>query len=124
MTNRPKEVEAKLNEVSQAWFELRKDKTFGKMTLEQFTTAVKPSFEARDKIKELDIAMATAINRRNDADEASLGLVQLVVNGVRGDAEEGEDGDLFEAMGYVRKSERSSGLSRPKPTPPIPALSK
>lgn len=120
MANRPKETEDKLNEVIKAWFELRKEKSFGKMTLEEFKAKVKDSFDRRDDIKKLDIAMATAINRRNDADEISLGLVQLVVNGVKGDADEGEDGDLIEAMGYVRKSERASGLNRSK-QPPTPA---
>ncbi len=37
-----------------------------------------------------------------------------VVNGVKGDPAFGEDCDLYEAMGYVRKSERKSGLSRKK----------
>jgi len=117
MANRPKEVEDKLNEVTKAWFELRKDKSFAKMTLDEFKAKVKASFDARDNIKKLDIAMTAAINDRNDADDASMEQVQFVVNAVKGDPDEGENGDLFEAMGYVRKSERASGLSRPKPTP-------
>ena len=39
-----------------------------------------------------------------------------MVNAVKGDPDEGEDGELYEAMGYVRKSERRSGLSRGKKT--------
>lgn len=38
--------------------------------------------------------------------------VQLVVNAVRGDPDEGEDGEFYDALGYVRKSERKSGLRR------------
>jgi hypothetical protein len=38
--------------------------------------------------------------------------VQLVVNGVVGDPTFGPDSALYEAMGYVRKSERKSGLTR------------
>jgi hypothetical protein len=41
-----------------------------------------------------------------------------VVNGVKGDPAFGEDSDLYETMGYVRKSERKSGLTRKKSTPP------
>ena len=35
-----------------------------------------------------------------------------VVLGVRADPETGEDSALYEAMGYVRKSARRSGLKR------------
>ena len=35
-----------------------------------------------------------------------------VVNAVKGDLAEGENGELCEAMGYVRKSERKFGLHR------------
>jgi hypothetical protein len=39
-----------------------------------------------------------------------------VVDGVRGDKSVGGvDGSLYEAMGYVRKSERNSGLTRKTP---------
>jgi hypothetical protein len=38
-----------------------------------------------------------------------------VVNGVRADPEEGDDSALYEAMGYTRRSERKSGLTRKKP---------
>ena len=35
----------------------------------------------------------------------------LVVYGVMGNPAYGPDSDLYEAMGYVRKSERKSGLT-------------
>jgi hypothetical protein len=55
-----------------------------------------------------------AQNKRDVADKASVAAIQLVVNAVKGDPEEGEDGEFYEALGYVRKSERSSGLHRVK----------
>ena len=33
---------------------------------------------------------------------------------MKGDPEYGDDSDLYDAMGYTRKSERQSGLSRKK----------
>jgi hypothetical protein len=120
MANRPKEVEARLEQVLEAWENLRPTKSFAKMTLDEFKARVKPSQEARTKIKELEDQMTAAINRRNDADDATLEVVQLVVNAVKGDPDEGEDGDLIDAMGYVRKSERASGLKRSRPaTQPV-----
>ena len=60
----------------------------------------------------LEQQMTAALDARAAADETSLTKVQLVVNGVIGDPAFGEDSALYEAMGYVRKSERKSGLTR------------
>ena len=47
--------------------------------------------------------------------------VNLVVNAVKGDPTEGEDGEFYAAMGYIRKSDRASGKTNKKksaaPTP-------
>lgn len=40
-----------------------------------------------------------------------------VANGVRGNRDYGDDSPLYGAMGYVRKSERASGLTRKTKTP-------
>ena len=53
---------------------------------------------------------------RDRADEDSLAKAQLVINGVIGDPTEGPDSALYEAMGYSRKSERKSGLTRKRNT--------
>lgn len=67
---------------------------------------------------ELENQLAQAINQRDDADEISLGAMQLTVNGVLGDPTEGPDSALYEAMGYTRPSERKTGLTRKKKSPP------
>lgn len=56
-------------------------------------------------------------NQRDDADVVTNEAIQKVVKGVAGDPDFGEDSDLYEALGYVRKSERRSGLSRKKAAP-------
>jgi hypothetical protein len=95
-----------------AWATLRPQKTFAGMTLAQLQEKVAPSLAARAIIARLENELIAAQNQRDDADAASLEAIQFVVNAVKGDPEEGEDGELYEAMGYVRKSERKSGLSR------------
>lgn len=40
-----------------------------------------------------------------------------VGNGVRGNKDYGDDSPLYGAMGFVRKSERASGLTRKRKTP-------
>ena len=121
MAGNPKENGEKIAAVLQAWKDLRPAKTFAGMTLAQFTTAVKPSLDARDAINTLENQLIAAADQRDDADIVSMKQVLLVVNAVKGDITEGEDGELYEAMGYVRKSERATGkTNKKKPTPPTP----
>jgi hypothetical protein len=121
MPNNPKQSEARINEVLNAWQTLRPEKSFAGLSLAQFKTKIQPSTDSRVSIATLENQLLAAQNQRDDADKASLATISLVVNAVKGDPAEGEDGQLYEAMGYVRKSERKSGLSRgkkpPSPTP-------
>lgn len=111
----PKIIEEATTRILQAWETLAADKTFAGMSLAQFKTKVKPSFDARETIAALEQQLTAALNQRDDADRETQRLTSLVVNAVKGDPEFGEDSDLYEAMGYVRKSERKTGLTRKKP---------
>ena len=117
----PKETGDWLTKIIKAWEDNAADKEFAEMTLAQFKAKVKASFDARDVITGLDAKLVTAINTRADADKVSVPEAQLVVNSVKGSPEFGEDSSLYEAMGYVRKSERKSGLKKPKKSAPPPA---
>jgi len=112
MRRAPKEVHKYITDVVHAWQTLRPGKTFSGLTLEQFKDAVKPSTEVRAELADLEGRMQAAIARRDDADTAAAILVRRIVNAVKGDPDEGEDGELYAAMGYVRRSDRSSGLTR------------
>jgi len=119
----PTEKAQKIADVVSAWQTLRPAKVFAGMTLDEFKLKVKPSVDARNQIDTLENQMIAAQDQRDSADIESLKQVGFVVNAVKGDPAEGEDGELYEAMGYVRKSERKSGLTRkkngttPAPTP-------
>ena len=95
-----------------AWETLAPDKSFGGMTFAQFKGAAQPALDARARIDELEDQMTQAIAAREAADDAFNDKAQLVVNGVLADPTEGADSALYEAMGYTRKSERRSGLTR------------
>ena len=108
----PKLVEQRLNDITEAWRSLRASKTFAGMTLQQFETAIKPSLDARAKIADCENQLTAAQSARDIADLASNETALLIVNAVKGDPDEGEDGELYASMGYVRKSERKSGLRK------------
>jgi hypothetical protein len=110
----PKVTLEKLNRIISAWETFAPDKTFGGMTLAQFKAKVKRSFETREELRVLENQVQSKKIERDDADEESQRLAQLVVNGVVGDPEEGPDSDLYGGFGYTRPSERKTGLTRKK----------
>jgi hypothetical protein len=110
----PKKSEARLTTILNAWQALRPDKSFYGTTLVEFKAQVQPCLDTRATIASLENQLIAAQNQRDDADKAAIELSSHVVNAVKADPNEGEDGELYEAMGFVRKSERKSGLSRGK----------
>jgi hypothetical protein len=101
-----------------AWRTLAPDQTFGGMTLTQFEAATAPSRAARQRIEDLNDQLTQAITERDAADEFFAVKAQLVVNGVLADPNFGPDSALYEALGYTRRSERKSGLTRRHNQPP------
>jgi len=72
---------------------------------------------------ETAIAEAALENKRVTRDEkvaAVAAKTALVTNGVIGNPAYGPDSDLYGAMGYVRKSQRQSGLTQKSNVPPPP----
>ena len=122
MGKSPKSNEEQLTTILNAWKNLAADKTFGGMTDAQFEAFIQPSMTVRAQLVENDNERTHLLNTREANDEVSLGKAELVVNGVIGDPNYGRDSSLYEAMGYTRKSERQSGLTRKKgSTPPSPS---
>ena len=114
MPKSPKENEDKMLKVLNAWKTLAPDKTFGGMTVAQFETQINKSLAPRRRLDELEDEIKQQQALRETEDEITFGKIQLIVSGVLVDPTEGDDSALYEAMGYVRKSERKSGLTRKK----------
>jgi hypothetical protein len=112
MPSNPKTTEEKLERMLSAWETLAPGKTFAGMTLAQFQSEVQPARAVRQRIDTLEDQLKQAIADREQADDAFLVRAQQVINGVLADPTEGPDSALYEAMGYTRKSERKSGLTR------------
>src|SRR5258708_22874943 len=119
-TKSPKDVETRLVRVLDAWETLAPGKSFGGMTLEQGRAALAPSLEARQQISSLEDQLKHALDVRDAADAISMSKVQQMVNGVLADSTEGPESTLYAAMGYIRKSERKSGLTRKSHRAPAP----
>ena len=117
MAGSPKDNEEKLRRILNAWKQLAADKAFGGMTVEQFEAVIGPSFTTRQQLDDLDNQRTHLINTRGDADEMSLAKAAAAVAGMNADPGFGPNSSLIEACGYVRQSERKSGLHRGTGTP-------
>ena len=113
----PKSVETRIQGFLKAWETLRPAKSFSGVSLEQFKTLVLPSAVAREEIVKLENQLLRELNNRESADKASQALMKRMVNAIKADVDEGEDSDLYEAVGYVRLSERRTGRRRGKILP-------
>lgn len=115
----PKQLVARMEQMINAWKTIAATKSFGGMTLEQFEEFAKPVRAAVALIEDLDAQKTQAINQRDDALAVFYAKAQLYINGVAADPTEGKNSSLYEASGYVRQSERKSGLTtKKKSTPP------
>lgn len=109
MPKAPKVYKSETQKIINAWQDLAPDAVFAGITLAQFKNAVQPSFDAREEIDNLRIDLEAAIARRSNADKATSKLNQKVINAVKGHVDFGEDSAVYDAMGYIRRSARSTG---------------
>lgn len=110
--NNPKQNEEKMRKMLKAWEDHAKDVSFGGMTLTQFQAATARPLDSRTRLKDFHDKTEAEINVRDNEDETWLPIGQMIVNAVLGHPDFGPDSPMIEAMGYVRKSERKSGLTR------------
>ena len=113
-------ITSRADKIVGAWKKSADSKSFGDLNVTQYEalrTAVTYSeasvIAAEAALTEARNILATELEKLNAASND-------VVDGVKGDKSVGgSNGSLYEAMGYVRKDERKSGLSRKKP-PTVP----
>jgi len=109
----PKDTEEKFRKMVNTWEQMADGKTFA-VTLDEFKIGIKPSFDVRERIADLEDQLAKAKDDRERFDDASLALAQRVVNAILADGTEGPDSSLLEGFGRTRQSERKSGLTKKK----------
>lgn len=114
MPDSPKAILERLNKMLNAWEQMASDEVFGGMTLTQFRAIVTRCVNARELLADLAAQTTAATTERENADDAGLAAAKLMANGVRASPQHGENSALYEGIGYVRTSERKSGLHRTK----------
>jgi len=117
-TQNPKKNMDLLEVTAAALREFAPDTAFGGVKLADFQPIVAVCQQDRDDIVNHDNAGRGLLLKRDTDDEAALAKRELIVNGVIGDPDFGPDSALYEALGFVRKSDRKSGLTRKKTEAP------
>lgn len=105
---------ADLETTEAAWEQHAAADRFYDTTLAQYKTVVQTVRQAQDEVDNLKRLLESARNRRDDELKRAITLESNVAKGIAGDSRYGEDSDLYEGTGRVRKSERKTGLTRKK----------
>jgi hypothetical protein len=102
--------------IKAGWLKYAASAQFGGLTEAQYEAKIKPSYDIRAQIDDLEKTLGQLISDRDAADTVTDKTNQSVVKGIVGDVNYGDDSDLYGACGYVRKSDRATGLTRKNST--------
>lgn len=102
----------KAADIRLVWKEQAPEAVFAGKTLAQLEAAYADLRQCDEELKIRDQARSAAVKTRDDKLKVLATLLRIIVKGVQGHPEYGEDSPLFRAMGYVPFSARKSGLTR------------
>lgn len=94
------------------WKEQAPEAEFAGKTLAELETALADLQTSTQDLKIKDQARSAAVKTRDDKLKSLATLLRVIVKGVQGHPQFGEDSPLYRAMGFVPFSERGSGLTR------------
>lgn len=117
MPNSPKENEEKMLKVLNAWKTLAPAKSFAGISLEDFELQINKSLARRQSLNTLEGEKMQQMTLRESEDTTTTNSILSIVAGVIADPTECANSALYEAMGYIRKDARKSGLTRKKVQP-------
>lgn len=102
----------KLEMTERSWETNAPDAVIYDLTLDQYRTKIKASRDIRVLVAAAEQHLQSLKNQRDATDEENLKLEQNIAKAIAGDPKFGDNSDLYEGTGRVRKSERKSGLTR------------
>lgn len=120
MADTPKENQIKYERFLNALRTLAPDKTFGGVTLAAFEAQIEKSEAPRKRIAAKCDEIKQDEVERDTEDVPTMRMCEMLKNGVVADPEYGDDSALYEALDFIRKSARKSGLTRKKGVSKIP----
>ena len=95
-----------------AWRATAPDAVFAGMTLAEFEAANDAPLRLRREIEKLSVELVGMKVEREDADRATRAALQMLANSVKGTPGYGPNSPMYGGLGYIRESEKKSGLVR------------
>jgi hypothetical protein len=117
MLRSPKATLLRVEAVDSAWSTMCPEETFFGHTLEQYRVKIKPMYEVRAEMTDLDTRWTGLKAQRQDVDDMGNRLAKNIVGAVRSHPKHGDDSPVYAAMGFTRESERGGGRKRVRPAP-------
>ncbi len=114
-----KKIRERVTQMNDAWAQGAATAAFGGITRTQFDTKIKAAAAADQEIEEMEAAITLKKQARDSLYAALYDDSVKIIASVKTDPGFGDDHPLVDAMGFVRDSQRKSGLTRkkePKPT--------
>lgn len=107
-----KRVKEQCGVMYDAWFEGAKSVDFNGISIGTFKAEIDAGDAADDEIEMIEAQLKLKREARDDMYAALDEKRSKVGQGVAGNPDFGNDSPLYGAMGFVRKSERKSGLTK------------
>jgi len=105
---------SKINLVMNAWEQLAPEAVFGGFSLAKYKVAMAPALQSESRVAALLAELTGELQTLNINSESCYRIALQMASSVKGDGNYGDDSALYAAMGYKRRSERKSGLTRKK----------
>jgi hypothetical protein len=112
------EVIDRLKSFTAAWRATAPNEQFARMTLAEFEAANEAPLRLRREIESLTVELIGKKAKRDDADRATRASLLMLADSIKGTPGYGPNSPLYGALGYIRYSEKKSGLVRKIKTPP------
>jgi hypothetical protein len=112
MRSYPKKNEKIIERAVNALRDYAPDVKFKGKGLAELDPQAELCFGSRRHLLELDHETSEEVINREAQDAKALAIIDEIVDGVIGHPDFGDDSPLYEALGFVRKSRRKSGLTR------------
>lgn len=112
MAYSPKEIEEIMDNTIKVWETYAPDKAYGGITLDDLKALAAEAKKPRRRLERIAAERRSEIGKRKALDKTFMNKRAKVILGILADADEGDDSSFYGAMGYIRKSERKSGLTR------------
>ena len=119
MPTQTKRIRERVTQMNDAWSQGAPTAAFSGITQTQFDTRIKAAATADQEVDDMEAALTLKKQFRDGLYEALNDDSVKIIAAVKIHPDYGDDHPLVDAMGFVRDSERKSGLTRKKePKPP------